>query len=43
MDMKVKQLRGRQIPLVEVIWNEANGDITWEFEGKIRGIYPHLF
>jgi len=28
MDKKVKELRGRHIPLVEVIWNEVNGDIT---------------
>jgi len=43
MDKKVKELRGRHIPLVKVMWNEANGDITWELEEKIRGIYPHLF
>ena len=29
MDKKVKELKGRQIPLVKVIWNEDNGDITW--------------
>ena len=43
LDKKVKELRGRQIPLVKVIWNQANGDTTWELEEKIRGIYPHLF
>ena len=43
MSKKVKELRGRQIPLVRVIWNQANGDTTWELEEKIRGIYPHLF
>ena len=43
MDNKVKELRGRQIPLVKIMQNEANGDITWELEEKIRGIYPHLF
>jgi len=26
MEKKVKELRGRQIPLVKVIWNQANGD-----------------
>jgi len=31
------------MPLVKVIWNQANGDITWELEEKIRGICPHLF
>jgi len=43
MDKKVKELRGRQIPLVKVTWNEANGDITWELEEKIRDFYPYLF
>ena len=28
LDKKVMKLRGRQIPLVKVIWNEANEDIT---------------
>jgi len=43
MDKKVKELRGRQIPLVKVTWNEANGDITWELEEKVTNIYPYLF
>jgi len=43
MDKKFKELGGRQIPLVKVMWNEANRDITWELEEKIRDIYPHLF
>jgi len=42
MDKKVKELRGRQIPLVKVTWNEANGDITWELEEKITNLYPYL-
>ena len=43
MDKKVKELRGRQIPLVKVMWNETNGDITWELEEKITNLYPYLF
>jgi len=43
LDKKVKELRGKQIPLVKVMWNEANGDITWELEEKIKDIYPQLF
>ena len=43
MDKKVKELRGKQIPLVKVMWNEANGDITWELEEKISNLYPYLF
>jgi len=36
-------LRGTQIPLVKVMWNETNGDITWELEEKITNLYPYLF
>ena len=43
MDKKVKELRGKQIPLVKVMWNEVNGDITWELEEKIKDIYPNYF
>ena len=43
MDKKVKELRGTQIPLIKVIWNEANGEFKWELEENVRGIYPHLF
>ena len=43
MDKKVKELRGRQILLVKVMWNEANGNITWELEEKITNNYPYLF
>ena len=43
MDKKVKELRGRQIPLIKVIWNQANRDIKWELEEKIKDIYPQLF
>jgi len=43
MDKKVKELRGRQIPLLKVMWNEDNGDITWKLEEKITNLYPYLF
>ena len=43
MDKKVKELRGRQIPVVKVMCNETNGDITWELEEKITNLYPYLF
>ena len=36
----VKQLRGKEIPLVKVVWGSAsNKDATWELEGT----YPTLF
>ena len=40
----VKTLRGKEIPLVKVIWSQANGEYaTWERESSMRGSYPHLF
>ena len=39
-DCMVKQLRGKEIPLVKVVWGSAsNKDATWELEGT----YPTLF
>nr|KYP35134.1 hypothetical protein KK1_043846 [Cajanus cajan] len=40
---RIKQLRGKQISLVKVIWNEDTGDATWELGEKIRKNYPYLF
>ncbi|CAL0327513.1 unnamed protein product [Lupinus luteus] len=43
-DRSVKTLRGKEIALVKVIWNQANGeDATWEVEDAIRESYPYLF
>nr|KYP60528.1 hypothetical protein KK1_022934 [Cajanus cajan]KYP71172.1 hypothetical protein KK1_010417 [Cajanus cajan] len=42
-DRRIKQLRGKQISLVKVIWNDVTGDTTWELEDKIRENYPYLF
>ncbi|XP_052734192.1 uncharacterized protein LOC128196721 [Vigna angularis] len=38
-----KQLRGRTVKLVKVIWNGRIGDSTWELEDEMRETYPHLF
>ena len=35
-DRRIKQLRGKEIPLVKVIWNPTTGDTTWEREDKMR-------
>ena len=43
IDKRIKQLRGKQIPLVKILWNEVRGDVTWELEEKIRRAYPYLF
>ena len=43
-DKRIKQLRGKEIPLVKVIWSEVDdGDATWELEDKMKESYPHLF
>jgi len=42
-DRSVKFLRGREIPLVKVIWNQTTGDTTWEREDRMRELYPNLF
>ncbi|XP_057444256.1 uncharacterized protein LOC130736437 [Lotus japonicus] len=42
-DRRVKQLQGKQIMLVKVIWNQNTGDTTWELEEKMKEQYPELF
>ncbi|KAK2416602.1 hypothetical protein QL285_038986 [Trifolium repens] len=43
MDHRIKELRGKQIPLVRVVWDDNTGDSTWEREEDMRQQYPHLF
>jgi len=41
---EVKKLRGKEIPLVKVVWGGAAGEIlTWELESKMLESYPELF
>ncbi|XP_019423020.1 PREDICTED: uncharacterized protein LOC109332491 [Lupinus angustifolius] len=43
-DRKVKQLRGREISLVKVLWNKnPEDDVTWELESKMKKSYANLF
>uniref|UniRef100_A0A151UHD6 Tf2-1-like SH3-like domain-containing protein n=2 Tax=Cajanus cajan TaxID=3821 RepID=A0A151UHD6_CAJCA len=43
-DTRVKQLRGKQIPLVKVVWGgNFEESATWELERKTREAYPFLF
>ena len=43
-DRKVKKLRGKEIPLVKVIWGgTVDGNTTWELESQMRESYPELF
>jgi len=43
LDSQVKQLRGRSIPMVKVLWDLISGDSTWEIEEEIQTLYPNLF
>ena len=43
-DREMKKLRGKEIPLVKVVWGGAAGEsMTWELESKRRECYPELF
>nr|KYP33844.1 hypothetical protein KK1_045280 [Cajanus cajan] len=43
-DRMVKQLRGKEIPLMKVIWGGATPEsATWELEQKMKVSYPFLF
>ncbi|XP_050876827.1 uncharacterized protein LOC127080553 [Lathyrus oleraceus] len=43
-DREVKQLRGKKITLVKVIWGgPAGGSMTWELESMMKESYPELF
>jgi len=37
-------LRGKETPLVKVVWGGATGEsLTWELESKMLESYPELF
>jgi len=42
-DIQTRQLRGKSISLVQVIWDKRTSDSTWELEEDVRKSYPHLF
>lgn len=43
-DREVKQLRGKEIALVKVVWGgSAGGNVKWELESQMRDSYPELF
>ena len=42
-DVQLRQLKGKSIRLVQVIWDRRTGDFTWELEDNVRKSYPHLF
>ncbi|XP_012567475.1 uncharacterized protein [Cicer arietinum] len=42
VDRTTKHMRGKEIPLVKVIWNQTTWDATLELEEKMRELYPDL-
>jgi hypothetical protein len=41
---EVKKLKGKEIPLVKVVWDGATSEsLTWELESKMLETYPELF
>nr|KYP46267.1 hypothetical protein KK1_032144 [Cajanus cajan] len=43
VDHKLKELRGKFIALVKVLWDAATGEATWEVEQQCKEWYPFLF
>ncbi|XP_073051369.1 uncharacterized protein [Primulina eburnea] len=44
LDQRIKELRGRPIQLIKVLWKNHNiEEATWETEKDMRCQYPHLF
>jgi len=43
LDSQVKQLRGKEIRTMKVLWDEATQEMTWEMEDVMRRSYPHIF
>ncbi|XP_050875109.1 uncharacterized protein LOC127078719 [Lathyrus oleraceus] len=42
-DREVKQLRGKEIVLVKVVWGgPAGGNMTWDLESRMKESYPEL-
>ncbi|XP_073226994.1 uncharacterized protein [Cicer arietinum] len=42
-DRTTNHIQGKEITLVNVIWDQTTGDATWELEEKMRELYPNLF
>jgi len=43
LDSQMKQLCGKDIPMVKVPWDLTSGDSTWKVEEDIRASYHNLF
>ena len=42
-DFQTRQLKGKSISLVQVIWDKRTSDSTWKLEEDMRKSYPHMF
>ncbi|XP_017428774.2 uncharacterized protein LOC108336835 [Vigna angularis] len=42
-DTKTKELRGKTINLVRVVWDKRTCDSTWKLEEEMKQLYPQLF
>jgi len=42
-DHEIRQLYGRDINVVKVLWDSRTSDLIWEFKCKMSETYPYLF
>uniref|UniRef100_A0A151UFM2 Retrotransposable element Tf2 n=1 Tax=Cajanus cajan TaxID=3821 RepID=A0A151UFM2_CAJCA len=42
VDHKLKELRGKSISLVKILWDVATGEATWEVESQFKEQHPFL-
>jgi len=43
-NQRIKQFRGKDIPLVKVLWSQQEErNATWKLKSNIGEMYPHLF
>jgi hypothetical protein len=43
-DREVNKLRGKEVPIVKVVWDGATGEsMMWKLESKMLESYPELF
>uniref|UniRef100_A0A151UIN0 Retrotransposable element Tf2 n=2 Tax=Cajanus cajan TaxID=3821 RepID=A0A151UIN0_CAJCA len=43
VDQKLKELHGKSINLVKILWDAATSEATWEVESQFKEQYPFLF
>nr|KYP65291.1 hypothetical protein KK1_011523 [Cajanus cajan] len=43
VDHKLKELHGKSINLVKILWDATIGEATWEVESQFKEQYPFLF